>query len=79
MVRVPLIAAAGLIAGTVPTTGRSSAARTAGSAMVEAVLHAITIRRGRYRSASRPSSAGTRPAISLSLFSPYGKPALSAT
>ena len=30
-----------------------------GSAIVDAVLHAITISRGRYRSASRPSSTGT--------------------
>jgi hypothetical protein len=35
--------AAGLIAGTVPTTGRSSAVRTVSSAMVDAVLQAITI------------------------------------
>ena len=41
------MAAAGLIAGTVPTTGTSSAARTTGSAIVEAVLHAITTSRGR--------------------------------
>ena len=39
-------AAAGLIAGTVPTIGRSSAARTASSAMVEAVLQAMTISAG---------------------------------
>src|SRR3546814_953089 len=47
MTRVFDIAAAGLIAGTVPTIGRSSALRTAASAMVEAVLHAITTSRGR--------------------------------
>ena len=34
------------VVGTVPTTGRSSAARTAASAIVEAVLQAITTRRG---------------------------------
>ena len=78
MTRLSLIAAAGLIAGTVPTTGTSSAARTAGSAMVDAVLHAITTSRGRYRSTSRPSNAGTRAAISASLLVPYGKPAESA-
>ena len=39
-------AAAGLIAGTVPTIGRSSAARAASSAMVEAVLQAMTTRAG---------------------------------
>ncbi len=38
---------AGLIAGTVPTIGRSSAARTWGRAMVEAVLQAMVISRGR--------------------------------
>ena len=67
MTRLREQAAAGLIAGTVPTTGRSSAARTGASAIVEAVLHAITTSRGRYRSTSRPSSAGTRAAISASL------------
>ncbi len=36
----------GLDRGTVPTIGRSSAARTAASAMVDAVLQAITISRG---------------------------------
>jgi guanine nucleotide-binding protein subunit beta-2-like 1 protein len=41
-----LCAAAGLIAGTVPTIGMSSAWRTAGKAIVEAVLQAITINRG---------------------------------
>ena len=44
--RVRLSAAAGLIAGTVPTTGTSSAARTAPSAIVDAVLQAMTISRG---------------------------------
>ena len=38
--------AAGLIAGTVPTIGTSSASRTMLSAMVEAVLQAIVMRRG---------------------------------
>ena len=70
--------AAGLIAGTVPTTGKSSAPRTTGSAIVDAVLHAITINRGRYRSANRPSNTGTRAAISASLLVPYGNPAESA-
>ena len=58
--------AAGLIAGTVPTTGTSSAARTWSSAMVQAVLQAMTTRRGWNRSTSRPSRAGTREAISAS-------------
>ena len=39
-------ALAGLIAGTVPTIGRSSAARTGSRAIVEAVLQAITISSG---------------------------------
>ena len=56
--------AAGLIAGTVPTIGTSSAARTGSSAIVEAVLQAITISSGSNRSASRPSRAGTRASIS---------------
>jgi hypothetical protein len=46
MARLRDAAAAGLIAGTVPTIGRSSAIRTVSSAMVEAVLHAITISSG---------------------------------
>ena len=68
--RVAESLAASLIAGTVPTTGTSSAARTWLSAIVEAVLHAMTIKRGENRSASRPSSAGTRAAISASLRTP---------
>jgi hypothetical protein len=64
MAREREIAAAGLIAGTVPTIGRSRAARTASRAMVEAVLQAITISSGSNRSASRPSKAGTRASIS---------------
>ena len=63
-------AAAGLIAGTVPTIGKSSAARTASSAIVEAVLQAMTISNGSYRSASRPSKAGTRAATSAGLLVP---------
>ena len=47
MTLVRVSSAAGLIAGTVPTTGTSSAARTCDSAIVEAVLHAMTISRGR--------------------------------
>ncbi len=39
--------AAGLIAGTVPTTGMSSAARTWARATVAAVLQAMTAMRGR--------------------------------
>jgi glutamine synthetase adenylyltransferase len=46
MTRVLLSSAAGLIAGTVPTMGRSSALRTSASAIVDAVLQAMTIRRG---------------------------------
>ena len=67
---VLVIAAAGLIAGTVPTIGTCSTSRTMPSAIVEAVLQAIVISRGRYRSASRPSSPATRAAISASVFSP---------
>ena len=52
------------VVGTVPTIGRSSAARTASSAIVEAVLQAMTISSGSTRSASRPRSAGTRASIS---------------
>jgi hypothetical protein len=64
------ISAAGLIAGTVPTTGTSSTARAWASAIVEAVLQAITIRSGRNRSVSRPSSAHTRVATSISVLVP---------
>ena len=55
--------AAGLIAGTVPTIGKSSAARAWSRAMVEAVLQAMTTSRGRECSTSRPSRAGTRSAM----------------
>jgi hypothetical protein len=63
-------AAAGLIAGTVPTIGTSSAVRTASKAMVEAVLQAITISSGSKRSASRPSRAGTRASICCAVLVP---------
>ena len=45
-VPVFVIAAAGLIAGTVPTIGTCSTSRTMPRAIVEAVLQAMVIRRG---------------------------------
>ena len=63
-------AAAGLIAGTVPTIGTCSTSRTMPRAMVLAVLQAIVINRGANRSDSRPSNPATRAAISASVFSP---------
>ena len=62
--------AAGLIAGTVPTTGISSTSRTMPSAMVLAVLQAMQTSRGRYRSAILPSSPATRAAIWASVLVP---------
>ncbi len=47
MVRLRLDAAAGLMAGTVPTTGHESATRIGGKATVLAVLQAITAMSGR--------------------------------
>ena len=47
MARRRLMAAAGLIAGTVPTTGIDSAVRIGGRATVLAVLQAITAMSGR--------------------------------
>ena len=65
-----VIAAAGLIAGTVPTIGTSRTSRTAVSAMVEAVLQAMQTRRGCSRSVNRPNRPETRAAISASVFWP---------
>jgi len=73
-----VIAAAGLIAGTVPTIGTCSTSRTMPRAIVLAVLQAIVISRGRKRSLMRPSSPATLAATSASDFSPYGRPARSA-
>ena len=47
MQRLRLISAAGLMAGTQPTTGGVTAARVAGSATVLAVLQATTTASGR--------------------------------
>jgi len=58
------------MAGTVPTIGCSNAARTASSAMVEAVLQAMTINSGFSLSDSRPRRAGTRAAICASVLVP---------
>ena len=49
------------------------------SAIVEAVFQAIKTRRVWCRSTSRPSSAGTRTAITASLRMPERKPTLSKT
>ena len=46
VVNLFVIAAAGLIAGTVPTIGTCSTSRTMPSAIVDAVLQAIVMRRG---------------------------------
>ena len=70
MTPVLVDAAAGLIAGTVPTIGISSTSRTMPSAMVLAVLQAMQIRRGWYLSAMRPSRPHTRAATSASLLVP---------
>ncbi len=67
---VRVMAAAGLIAGTVPTMGMCSTSRTMPSAIVLAVLQAMQARRGWNRSVMRPSSPATRAAISASLLSP---------
>ena len=50
-------AAAGLIAGTVPTTGTASTSRTMPNAMVLAVLQAMQARRGWNRSAHAPQQS----------------------
>ena len=64
-------AAAGLIAGTVPTKGRSgSALRKSASTSVEAVLQATTHRSGRMSSTRLRSTATTRGASSAADQSP---------
>ena len=76
--RLRVRAAAGLIAGTVPTIGTSSTSRTLDRAMVLAVLQAMHTSLGFSRSAMRPSRPETRAAICASVLLPYGSPALSA-
>ena len=68
-------AAAGLIAGTVPTKGTSKRERRCGSttSTVEAVLQATATRSGAWRSIRRSMTRATRSASACSLNRPYGK------
>jgi len=70
-----LCAAAGLIAGTVPTTGRpgSNSARSAPSACTVPVLHAKTSTSGRKAAAAR-AAASDRRAMSAGVRGPHGIP-----
>jgi len=68
--RLWLPAAAGLIAGTTPMTGTVRNCRTAASAVVLAVLQAMTTMSGAVVSTSAPITAETRATSAASVLVP---------